>query len=261
MPWSIELEGKLYVDNVDIIPEDLYTAWHERKVLPKSGAPSPYDFQQQFRPFVDKGLDVVHIDIGSGLSTGYDNAVLASREDGLAGHVYVVDSQNLSTGIALLVIQAAKLAQQGMPAAQIAQAVSDMHARSHASFLLDTLEFMQAGGRCSSVMALGASMLKIKPCIEVDNCNGADMRVGRKYHGSMEKCLKQYVHDKLDGATGLDLERIFITHSGAPQEHIDLVYNEIKQCQDFKNIEETRASCLISTHCGPGTLGILYMTK
>lgn len=256
--WKVLLEGNTFTDSVDIFPQDLYTAWRERKALPQSSASSPFEYREYFESIRKDNCDIVHIGLGSGLSASFGNCCTTAQE---LDYVYPVDSQNLSTGFGLLVIQAAKLAQEGASAQEIQEKITSMQARSHSSFLLDTLEFMKAGGRCSAVAALGASMLKLKPCIEVDNQNGAKMHVGKKYRGKMENCLKHYVKDKLEGKDNIDLERIFITHSGSPSSDIELVRNEIAQYQKFENVEVTQASCVISTHCGPRTLGILFMTK
>jgi DegV family protein with EDD domain len=256
--WQIELEGKTYTDSVDIFPDDLFAAWRQRRALPKSSAASPFALREHFQPFIDAGYEVVHLDLGSGLSATCDNARSVAEElDGL----YIVDSQNLSTGFGHLVVQAAKLAEQGVGAAGIKAAIEAMCPRSQASFLLDTLEFMQAGGRCSNITAIAANALKIKPCIEVENTNGGKMHAAKKYHGAMEHCLKRYVRDKLEGRGDLDLDLLFITHSGSPQSDIDLVREEVARYQDFKEVIVTRASCVISTHCGPRTLGVLFMTR
>jgi DegV family protein with EDD domain len=256
--WSIELDGKTYIDSVDIFPDDLYRAWRERKVLPKSSAASPLAIAEHFAPWREQGYEIVHLNLGSGLSATHENCLAVAEQ---MGGVHVVDSQNLSTGFGHLVIQAAKLARQGLGAAEIKERVEAMCPRAHASFLLDTLEFMQAGGRCSNMAAIAASAFKIKPCIEVENQNGGRMHAAKKYHGAMEVCLKRYVHDKLAERDDLDTGLLFITHSGSPQSDIDLVREEVALYQRFDEIIVTRASCVISTHCGPRTLGILFMTE
>ena len=148
-----------------------------------------------------------------------------------------------------------------MPAEQIYQEVSALATHSHASFILDTLEFMHAGGRCSAVTALGANLLRLKPCIEVNNLRGGAMNVGKKYRGNLEKVLPQYTRDKLADRADLVLDRVFITHSGISEKYIDLVRNTIQEVADFREICVTRASCTISCHCGPNTLGVLFLTK
>ena len=256
--WRILLDGKEYLDNVNITPDDLYRAWRERGVLPKSTGATSEEYKQHFQPLIDQGYEIVHIGLGSGISCSYQNAVQAARE---TGHVITIDSQNLSTGFGLLVVEAAELAQQGLSATEIYRKIEELRPRSHASFLLDTLEFMKAGGRCSALAAFGASILQLKPCIEVDNCDGSRMHVGKKYRGKMDQCLMQYVRNKLKGRSDLDLRRVFITHSGISQNYIDLVRSTIQQIADFREICVTRASCTISCHCGPNTLGVLFLTK
>lgn len=256
--YHIQLEGKSYIDTVEISPDDLYSAWRERKVLPQTAAISPAEYIDYFKKWVDDGFDVVHLSLGSGITSSYSNCQLAAKE---LGHVYPVDTENLSTGMGHLVVKAGELAQQGCGALEIQEQINKMKHRVHTSFLLNTLEFMKAGGRCSTVAALGANLLKLKPCIEVDSQNGSKMHAGKKYRGSMEKCLIQYVHDKLDGREDLDLDRIFITHSGSPDSDIEAVKAEVKSIADFREVFVTRANCAISTHCGPRTLGVLFMTK
>ena len=256
--WRILLDGKEYLDNVNITPDDLYRAWRERGILPKSTGATSEEYKQHFQPLIDQGYEIVHIGLGHGISFSYQNAVQAARE---TGHDITIDSQNLSTGFGLLVIEAAELAQQGLSATEIYRKIEELRPRSHASFLLDTLEFMKAGGRCSALAAFGASILQLKPCIEVDNCDGSRMHVGKKYRGKMDQCLIQYVRNKLKGRSDLDLRRVFITHSGSPESDIQAVKKEVQRCADFKEIYVTRANCTISTHCGPRTLGVLFLTK
>lgn len=256
--WRILLDGKEYLDNVNITPDDLYRAWRERGILPKSTGATCEEYKQHFQPLIDQGYEIVHIGLGSGISCSYQNAVQAARE---TGHVVTIDSQNLSSGFGLLVVEAAELAQNGLSTQEIQKRIEELQPRSHASFLLDTLEFMKAGGRCSALAAFGASILQLKPCIEVDSSDGSRMHVGKKYRGKMDQCLVQYVHNKLEGRSDLDLRRVFITHSGSPESDILAVKKEVQRCANFKEIYITRANCTISTHCGPRTLGVLFLTK
>ena len=147
-----------------------------------------------------------------------------------------------------------------MPATQIQQELNALRSNVHASFVLDTLTFLHAGGRCSALAALGANVLNIKPCIEVDNTSGK-MGVGKKYRGSLNKVLRNYTLDKLKDRKDLKLDRVFITHSGISDERIEIVKNTIEEIADFKEILITRAGCTISAHCGPNTLGVLFMTE
>ena len=148
----------------------------------------------------------------------------------------------------------------GMPAGEIAKEMQAIVPHCHASFILDTLTFLHAGGRCSSVAALGANMLKLKPCIQVDNRDGS-MGVGKKYRGSLDKVLVKYVKDELARHADINPELLFITHSGISDEYIKLVKEAVEETMHFDEIHITRASCTISCHCGPNTLGILFETK
>ncbi len=255
-PFHILLAGKDYQDNVDIHPEDIYQAWWERKALPKTAAINVAEYEAYFRQWVEDGFEVVHLNLGSGLSSAYQNCVQAARQ---LGHVYPVDSGNLSTGIGLLVLRAADMIQEGMEAAEIAKRLESLKSRVHSSFILDTLEFMRAGGRCSAVTAFGANVLGLKPCIEVQNTDGS-MKVGKKYRGRLDKVLVSYVKDKLAAYPDIDQSRLFITHSGIEERYIRLVEETVRSQLSFKEIFITKASCTISCHCGPNTLGILFMT-
>ncbi len=256
-PLHINLNGKDYLDNVNITPEQVYQEYYDNKVLPKTSAVNVEEYMDHFRPWVEQGCEVIHINLGHALSSSYQNCCLAAKE---LGHVHVVDSGNLSTGTGLTVVAAGKMIAAGMDAEDIAEELRRTTTRRHASFVLDTLTFLHAGGRCSAVAALGANMLKLKPCIQVDNHDGS-MSVGKKYRGSLDKVLVKYVRDELSKHTDIDPELLFITHSGIQQEYIDLVKKTVEEMMDFKEIHITKASCTISCHCGPNTLGILFETK
>ena len=256
-PLHVVLEGTSYSDGVDITPDDIYTAYNERKVLPKTAAVNVAEYMDFCKPFIDDGCEVVYISLGSALSSSYNNCRMAAAE---LGNMYVVDSCNLSTGSGLLVLEAADRIAAGMCAEQVAAEVQALASKVQASFVLDTLEFLHKGGRCPALVAFGANLLQLKPCIEVNNADGS-MGLGKKYRGSMEKVLSQYVKDKLDGNANADTKRIFITHSGISESCIRVVQETVQQYGQFDNVYVTRAGCTISTHCGPNTLGILFMNK
>ncbi len=256
-PLHVVLEGESYDDGVNLVPDDIYRTYEERKVLPKTAAINAAEFVDFFTPYIEQGYEVVHINLGSGLSVTHSNCRMAAAE--LEG-VYVVDSCNLSTGSGLLVLEAAERIAAGLSAEQVAREVQELALKVSASFVLDTLEFLHKGGRCSSLAMMGANLLQLKPCIEVDNTSGK-MGVGKKYRGSLDKCLQQYVQDKLGGRTDIRTNRVFITHSGISEERIALVKAEVEKYQEFDEILVTRAGCTISSHCGPNTLGVLFMTK
>lgn len=256
-PLHVILEDNTYADGIDLLPDDIYKVYYEKKLLPKTAAINASEYMDYFKQWTSQGYEIIHVTLGSGLSATYQNCCLAAAE--LPG-VHVIDSRNLSTGMGLIVLEAADRIAAGMSAADIAAEVQEITANCHASFVIDTLEFLYKGGRCSALQMLGANMLSLKPCIEVDNTSGK-MSVGKKYRGSLDKALAQYVQDKLETLENYDNRRIFITHSGISQERIDLVENLVRQYADFDEIFTTRAGCTISSHCGPNTLGVLYMTK
>lgn len=255
-PLHIILNGKDYRDNVDITPEQIYEEYYANKSLPSTAAVNVSEYLDYFRPWVEQGCEIIHINLGSALSSVHQNARLAASElDG----VYPIDSCNLSTGTGLLVVAAGEMIQQGMSAREIAEALNKRTHKCHASFILDTLTFLSAGGRCSSLAALGANILKLKPCIEVDNRDGS-MNVGKKYRGALDKVLVKYVKEQLSRYADINPHLIFITHSVISEEYIELVRKTVEENFHFEEIHVTKASCTISAHCGPNTLGILFET-
>jgi len=261
-PLHIILDEKQYTDGLDITSAELYEAWWKHKLLPRTAAINPEEYQSYFQKFLDQGCDVIHISLGSGLSSSHANAVLAANLLKDKGNVYVIDSCSLSTGFGLLVCEAGERIKAGLPAEQIVNEVSALTQDSRASFVLDTLEFMRAGGRCSSITQIGAALMNLKPTILVRNDRQGSMVVGKKYMGKLAPSLMKYVDDQLKGRTDLILDRVFVTHSGMDDPAaIDRVVARIKELQPFKEIFVTQASCTISSHCGPNTLGVLFLTK
>lgn len=261
-PLHIILDEKQYTDGLDITSAELYEAWWKHKLLPRTAAINPEEYQSYFQKFLDQGCDVIHISLGSGLSSSHANAVLAANLLKDKGNVYVIDSCSLSTGFGLLVCEAGERIKAGLPAEQIVNEVSALTQDTRASFVLDTLEFMRAGGRCSSITQIGAALMNLKPTILVRNDRQGSMVVGKKYMGKLAPSLMKYVDDQLKGRTDLILDRVFVTHSGMDDPAaIDRVVARIKELQPFKEIFVTQASCTISSHCGPNTLGVLFLTK
>ncbi len=255
-PFIVSLDNKDYHDLVDIFPDDIYRLYSEKKVLPKTAAIGVGEYIKYFKPWVEQGYEVIHINLSSSMSSSYQNCCMAAKE---LGNVYPVDSKNLSTGMGLLVLEAGKRIKMGITAKDIQKEILCLTKKVHSSFIIDNLEFLKVGGRCSSVAALGANLLKLKPCIEVNNLVG-QMSVGKKYRGDLKKVLEKYTEDALS-VGNVDTEKIFITHSGISQELINIVYNTINKLYKFKNIYITRAGCTISAHCGPNTIGVLFLNK
>ena len=201
------------------------------------------------------GSAVVHFTISASMSATYNNARVAAED---FEDVYVVDSKNLSTGNGLLVIAAAVMAQQGLEAKEIAQKVSAMADCVDASFVVDNLEYLAKGGRCSAVAAFGANLLQLKPCISVKN--GA-MGVGKKYRGKFERVLPSYVAERLANGDDIYLDRVFVTHAGCDPELVESVAEMVRNTLPFKEVLVTRAGCTVSSHCGANTLGVLFVRK
>lgn len=257
LPMHVNLEENSYLDGVDINPDAIYDYYREHKVLPKTAALNMDEFIDFVKPFIDAGNDVICITIGSGLSTTFNNCRLAAMEiEGL----YAIDSNNLSTGFGHVVMAAGDRIAAGMPVEQIVEEVQAMTQKVEASFIVDNLEFLHKGGRCSAVAMLGANVLKLKPCIEVSN-EGGKMGVSKKYRGTLERVLEEYVADRLNGREDIVTDRIFITHAGISDERVEVVKAAIEKYMQFDEIIVTRAGCTISSHCGPNTLGILFVRK
>ena len=256
-PLWINIGDKQYKDMLNISPEQLFESVEQTGVLPKTAAVNQEEYYNTFKSFTDKGYDIVHINISSDMSACNQNANAAAKEIG-DDRVFVVDSLNLSTGSGHLVVLAAELAKEGKSAAEIKQILDEKRRKLEVSFVIQTLEYLHKGGRCSAVAALGANLLKLRPCIEVID---GKMDVGKKYRGNMQKVLEQYAADRLKDRDDLDTKRIFITHTGVDNEVIAKLKKLILSYQKFGEVIDTVAGGTISSHCGKGTLGILFFRK
>lgn len=255
LPLAVAMGGRDYFDGVDITPSDIYRHVDAGGSLPQTAAINVARYQDFWETFSREYDAVIHLNISAEFSSCYQNACLAAEA---YDNVFVVDSRNLSTGHGLLVLRAAELADAGMDAAQIVQVLRETVDKVSASFVPDRLEYLKKGGRCSSVAALGANLLKLKPCIEVKD---GKMGVGKKYRGGFDKVLHEYVADHLEGRSDLDLEHVFVTHSGLDEALVQDVVRQVQALQPFRQVHITTAGCTISSHCGPGTLGVLFLTK
>ncbi len=255
IPLSVTLGENTYKDGQEICAEDIFKFYDEHKILPKTSAVSVLEYTEIFTPWVEKGYDVIHFCISSTMSACYQNACIAAVE---LGHVWSIDSANLSSGVGLQVLLAAELAAKGESAEVITREIAEAKTRVDASFILNQLEFLHKGGRCSGVAALGANLLKLKPCIEVVE---GKMKVGKKYRGAYEKCALEYVRDRLENNDNIETKRIFLTWTGIDEKLIKEIHKEIKKCKKFDEIIINEAGSTISGHCGPGTFGVLYFRK
>ena len=251
----VDMDGRTLRDGVDVKPDDIYAHVAAGGGLPKTAAVNMADYVRAFTELSAKNDFVIHVCISMDFSCCYQNAKLAAAD---FDNVYVVDSRNLSTGHGLVVLEAERMAREGMEPEAIVAALEALTGRVEASFILDRLDYMKMGGRCSAVTLLGANLLRLRPCIEVRD---GKMGVGKKYRGSFEKCLVQYITDKLSGRTDLELRRVFITHSGLPEQTVQKAVETVQSLQKFEEIDVTRAGSTVSSHCGPGTIGVLFIRK
>ena len=256
LPLYVVMEGRSYQDGVDLTPDGLYQKVQASGKIGSTAAINVEEYLSFFTHMKDTCETVIHFTISSEMSSCCQNARIAAAE---VGGVYVIDSRNLSTGIGLLVLRACELARQGMAAEVIVSYIENMAGRVDASFIPDSLEYLKMGGRCSALAALGANLLRIKPCIQVRD---GVMGVGKKYTGSHEKVLLKYVGDRLLHLEDVDLSRVFITHSGMDDPAlVDKVKDAVLAAAPFEEVLVTRAGCTISNHCGPNTLGVLFCRK
>lgn len=255
IPLSVAMGDKLYRDGVDIKPEELFSYVEETGKLPTTSAISVGEYEDFFRPFVEEGYEVVHINLSSELSSSHQNARIAAQE---LGNVFVVDSRSLSTGSGHLVILAAELASSGYDGAYIAKSLDDMKGQLDVSFVLQTLDYLHKGGRCSGLARFGANMLKLRPEIVMEN---GTLHVGKMYRGSMEKTILDYIRGRLENEKAVNCDRIFVTHSGVPEEIVEKAVALVKELRPFEEVVVTVAGSTISCHCGPTCIGVLFFGK
>lgn len=256
LPLHILLGDKEYEDGKSITPDEIFRWSDEHETTPKTSAPSMDTTIELLRPYVEEGRECVCFCISESMST-CGNVIRMAAEELEAEHlVTVIDSQNLSTGIGLLVIEAAILAQQGLTAAQITEQIHALRPRVRASFVVDTLVYLYRGGRCGGLTAMLGSALKLHPKIVVED--GA-MHSMKKYRGNIRSVVLSYAKDMEEDLRRARPDRVFITHSGCRPEVVEPVRKYLESLGIFAEILETRAGGVVSSHCGPGTLGVLYI--
>ena len=254
-PLAVSCGSESFKDGVDITPDALYEKIAANGELASTAAVNVQEYIDVFSEALREYDAVIHFTISSAMSACYQNACIAAEE---VGNVWVVDSRNLSTGIAHLVLDACELAEGGMEPAEIQKELERRREKLDVSFVVDTLAYLRKGGRCTAVAAIGANLLKLHPCIFVKN---GEMDVGKKYRGKLDACLVGYVKDRLAEPDTVDPRRVFITDSGVDEETRVLVEQTVRELVPFEEIIHTRAGCTVSSHCGPGTLGILFYRK
>ncbi len=252
LPYHINFGDESFIDGVTITRDELYQKVDETGMMPKTAAIGPAVFSDFFAELLEKGDAVVYLSIGSRFSSACQNAILAASE---FENVFIVDTMSLSSGEALLLLRAIALRKEGKRAADIAKACTELAPRLDVSFVLDRLDYMHKGGRCSGVAVLGSNLLGIKPCIGItDGMLGMD----KKYRGKLKVIVAKYIEERLADKNP-DPEYVFLTDAGVDPEVHTAALEALQSAGIFKQILEADAGCVISSHCGPGTLGILFI--
>ncbi|MBQ6824687.1 MAG: DegV family protein [Clostridia bacterium] len=256
VPLYVNLGDDSFQDGVTITPEDIYAFVAANKQLPKTAAATIPDYVEAFSQFTKEGYDVIHFNISASMSVTHHNATLAAEEVEGEGKVYVVDSANLSTGTALLMLDAYDMKEAGKSAEEIVAEIEKRVPLVRASFVVDTLDYLKMGGRCSAVAALGANLLKLHPRIYV---SGGKMGAAEKYRGSIDSVIVKYANQMLQENAGKVVgNRCFVTHTKCRPETVQIVIDTVKAAGIFDEIIETEAGSVVNSHCGPGTLGVLF---
>lgn len=256
IPLYITMGDRTGKDGIDITVDEIFKWAGENRSVPATAAFSPADAEEALKEAMEAGDDVVFIGISSDFSGACQAVRLAATDLEYEDHVVVVDSRNLSSGIGLVIMEAVRMRDEGANIRQIETAMRELAPRVRASFVIDTLEYLHRGGRCSSVTALFAGTLKIKPKIVVEN---GKMHVAQKYRGSLHAVIMRYVQEMEDELREAKPEAVYITHSGVDEAIVEDVKKYLTSLSRFRDIIETRAGGIISCHCGPGTLGVLFI--
>ena len=244
-----------FVDGLTITPADIFAHVAGGGNLCSTAAFSIGQYEDLFGKYANDYDGIIHINIGAGFSACHQNATIAAAD---FPNVRVIDSKNLSTGQGHVVLEACRLAKTCESLDEIVEKLNAFTPRVRSSFLLDRLDYMVKGGRCSSAAALGANLLNLKPCIEVKD---GKMGVAKKYRGPYAKCLANYVKDQLAGRDDIDRKELFLTYTQVDDKCLAAVKDAIAECEAFDHVYENVAGCTVSCHCGPGTLGVLYVVK
>lgn len=257
IPLSILLGENSFLDGVDVFPDDIYSYVEKNNVLPKTAAVTPSQYYEVFEKYVNEGKAVVHIGLSSAISSSYQNACIAASD---LDDVYCVDSKSLCMAMGLLVLKACDFRAKGFDAKKIYNRVNSLVPKVSTTFVLNNLEYLHKGGRCSGVAKFSANVLGIKPSIAVDGDGKLD--VAKKYRGKMDFVYKQYINDCLRDANKIDPSRIVIANSGGiSPEIISFAKGVIEGKNRFAEVITADAGCTISSHCGPKTFAIFYIRK
>lgn len=256
LPLCVVLDERIYRDGEDITPQDIFDYVASENKLPKTSAPSVEDYSAFFKKQLESNDCVLHFNISSLASASHQNAKLAAAE--FKGKVFAIDSLALSTGQGLLVIKACELASQGLAPKKIVAAIDELKTKVNTSFVPDALDYLHKGGRCSLAALMGAKVLKLHPMIDMKD---GKLYAKKKYRGNIDRCIKTYINDLYDEYPDYDKSRCFITHSNCEPELVEIARKMVEEKFEFEEILETKAGCVITTHCGKNTLGVLFITK
>lgn len=255
IPLYINISGEAKRDMLEVTPEDVLEAYAKNKTTPKTSAIPIGDFESYLLPWEKKGYDVIYLSISSDFSSCYQHACAVA-----SGHenIYIIDSRNLSAGIGYLAIKASEMAAEGFTGAQIRDEIESLKERVDVAFIVGNIEFLHKGGRCSSVAALGANLLSIKPVIEVVN---GKMRVGKKYRGKLDKCIEMFIKDKTSDKEHIDASRMMYATLGCSKDTIKSSEKLLKKCIPFDEMLYTDIGTTIASHVGPEVFGFLTVRK
>ncbi|MBR6274919.1 MAG: DegV family protein [Lachnospiraceae bacterium] len=256
IPLHIVMDGKEYRDGLEITPAEIFKWADANKTTPKTSAISIEDFEAAVKPEIDAGNEVIVFSISAEMSTTNNIMKLTAEDMGAADKISVIDSRNLSTGIGLLVLAAADLVAAGKNREETVKEIERLIPLTRASFTVDILTYLHRGGRCSAVAALAGSVLKLHPKIVVEN---GKMRPDKKYRGKNTKAIMEYVTDLTPELKKARKERVFITHTCKEREIVEEVRTYLESLGYFDEVLESHAGGVISSHCGPGTLGVLFI--
>lgn len=257
VPLYVDFGDGSQKDGVDLLPEQLFKSVKEKGIIPKTAAPSPYDFISCFKEFIDLGQDIIVFTLSAKMSSTYQNACLAASEFP-DGRIHVIDSQNITTGIGSLVMIAGDMAIQGKNANEIAYTIKPLVSRVRMSFVIDTLEYLYKGGRCNVIQNLVSTMLKIRPIIAVED---GSMLVADKIRGDKRRALDKMIDNIVKNSANIDYNRIFIVNSCGSDEEASYVEAHFKELLPGFELIMTKAGCVISSHCGEKTLGLSYIVR
>ncbi len=256
-PLSVVLDDtEIYHDGIDITPQNIFDFVAKFGKLPKTTAVTVEEYTEFFKQNLEEYDAVIHFNISSKASSSHSNAVTAAES--FEGRVFPVDSLALSTGQALLTLKACEFANSGMTPSEIVDAVNALRPKVNTSFVPDALDYLHKGGRCSLASMIGAKILKLHPMIEMHD---GQLHATKKYMGGMDKCLKTYIRDLANEYPNYDKSRCFITHSHCERELVERVREQVKESFEFDEILETFAGCVVTSHCGKGTLGVLFIAE